>query len=358
MKTQQKSVVNRGALKQNAGTGSLMPEGVKKEELYYEIQDGRGFTIRVANMKHPQICPRKGVIQIESLKRTNFKQPDLSCCAIFDHTLKIWFGVPQGHQANGDILWKRFYLSDFKEYNLKNEDEAIEWAIVSRQNFIQGSPYQRGRILYKKLDIEAEAEDFIKMTTMIEKSVGVARLMKLKEWINCARFFGRTPENMSAIKLQSEVYGIAKDQPIEFMAYWDNANRQVVDLFGAANSLGLITYDLVKGWLFKKSLPLGRTKEAAINYIINDGAFSNSLLAEVKQKDTASKIVTGRTNDNNEANLIDSAENKDLLELQIKARLFNIKGFDTMDMDELRSKVEEAEANSVEESEEEEQGNE
>lgn len=310
----------------------------KKEDLYYEITDGLGMKHKVYNMQNPLVCKRKGTIEIEALKRGKFKQPNVSFCTTFDKTNRIIYGIPIGIDGQTKkIIWKRFYIPDFKTYNLANSDEAEEWAIVRHHEVLNGA-----RASYRIYDTEKIAQEEITQIGLIERAVGIAKDMKIKQWIPAARFFGKDPQGMSPLMLQSEIMKVAKDSPDELINYWENDNREAIDLFNAAFAVGLVSHDFSKGWLYKLTLPLGSTKDTAIRYVIKDHAFCKSLNDEVKSLDGSGDQLTDEFNENKKTSN-DIEVPQELQELRIKAKLLGIKGYERMNFNTIKKRVEAAE---------------
>lgn len=332
-----------------AQTAGSMENGAGSEKLFYEIQDGNGFTYRIANMNNRLVCPRKGIVQIEAISRHKGKQANFGFCNVFDSKLKIWYGVPMGiNQATKEIIWKRFYLPEWRQYNLAVEEDAIEWAIVSRSNFMEGSPYAAGRPAYKKYDLEAEAEAKIERISAIKEAVEIVTSLKLKDWISVARFFGKNPENMSVNQLRAEAYTQADRNPKEFISYWTNTNRQVIDIFNAAKAYGLVSYNVTKGWLFRNTMPIGNTEQQAIAYVIQNPEFAQGLAMAVKDKDVTEKIIKrNEAPEQIDFDKITGKDNRELVELQMRAQLLGIKGYDIMSEEELKEAVKAAESSEV-----------
>ncbi|MCC7514551.1 MAG: hypothetical protein IT212_07645 [Bacteroidia bacterium] len=313
---------------------------VAKEEMYYEMKDGKGMTHKIANMNNPLVCRRKGVIEIEAIRRGKDKQANISICTTFDARNRIIFGIPTGiDNETNKIIYKRFYLPEFKTYNLSNADEAEEWAIIKHHEVLNGP-----RPTYKIYDTEAIAQAEINEISLIEEAVSIAKGMKLKDWVPCARFFGHDPAGMTPTMLQSEIMKLAKNTPSELIDYWGQESRPVVDIFNAAKAVGLIHHDHVKGWLFKKTLPLGSTQEQAMRYVIKDTVFAKSLQTEVDSLDiTTESIASGKSN-RRKTSFDEMEESKDVFDLKIKAKLLGIKEFDKLTDDQLRKRVKAAEA--------------
>ena len=304
-----------------------------KEDLYYEIIE-HGMAKKFANFNNRLICARKGSVRIEHVKRGQHKQPNISYCRTFDPKTRITYGIPVGVNDKGKIILKRFYLPEFRVFNLANENDAEEWAILKHHEVIKNGQY-------KIYDEEKIAEDEIAQITLIDQSISIAKDMKLKDWIPAARFFGHTPEGMSPSKLQATIFNIAKNTPKELINYWEDENREIIAIFSAAEAGGLIHHDYLKGWLYKKTLPLGSTKEAAIRYVQKDALFCKSLQEEAKRSDITEKMILGdkSVSPKSTFDIEDETLSKESLNLRIKASNLNIQGYELMDEAQLKTRV-------------------
>lgn len=330
---------------QNAGA-PLNLARMTKEQMFTEIEDGNGFKIKVANMNNPLICPRKGVVQFESIKKTAYKQTEFSFTTAYDPIARVTYGIPIGlNPVTKRIIWQRFYVSDFREYDLKNERDAVECAIFSRLACVQGSMFQKGRLSFRKYDVDAIADEAVRKITMSEEAIGIVKNMKLKDWIPLARFLGKVPENLSESRLRQEVFETARNNPDEILNYWHNTSRQLIDLFHAGKAVGVIHFDVIQGWMYKRTMPIGKTEALAIDYISKDATFASGLLSEVKSKDRATRTIQGKdVNADNDLNSFANQDNQEFTTLQMKAQMYRISGYQEMDIEELREQVKQAES--------------
>lgn len=318
----------------------------KVEPIFHEYSDGGGFPIKLANMNNPLICKREGVVEIECIKKTNTLEPRISISRVFDDGLGIWFGVPLGADPKTkEIKWQRFVIGDRKTYDLTKQGDAIEWAVVSRASWLIGSPYQKGKPLYRMYDRDAEAREIIVNSTIRSKAMEIAgKEIAIDEMMDMYRVFGKNPEGFSPLRLHAELIKIAEKNPKEFVNAWNNSNRSVLIIFNRAVALGLITMNINKGgYVWKDSLPLGLTEQAAMDYLIKNPQLLNQADLESKNKDNYRKKFSSMTNEEKEFFGADEVVvDSDLVQLRMTASLMNISGFESMSKGELESAIEES----------------
>lgn len=316
-------------------------KGVHKEsenEMFSIVEDGNGYKYRVANMASPIICPKKGTIQIEAIKRTKGKEPNIRVSNVYDASLDLWYGIPTGiDPVSKRLQWRSFFIGDFRQYNLSNEADRQEWSVVSRCTYMEGSTvFPTSRKLYRKYDVEAEAEREIAAISSIETAVGIIKGMRLTEEIAAARAFGKAPEGMSQTKIKAELYRQAKNNPFSIIEYWNSKNRSVIDVYNGAKSTGLITYNMNKGYMYKNGTPLGSTELLAMEFLTKDPEFLMAVAQEVKLRDKSQIALEGAEQGGDNAS-------EEFTMLRIKAKNLGVPNFDQMTQDELETRVGELE---------------
>lgn len=256
--------------------------------LYESYKDGNGFETKVANLNNPYVVPQAGIIEVQCIKKSNHTEARYSISNAFDSDLGLWFGVPTGvDERTKKIAWQRFVIGDFRRYDLSKVSDRREWAVFSRSAVLEGSPYQRGKILYRKFDKEAEARETIERSTIRRRAMEIVdQMVKIEDLMDMYRNFGRNPEGFSLTQLQAEIIKIAERTPKDFVNMYENANRGAVTIFNRAKATGLITFDINKGgFLWKDSLPIGLTDQGAIKYLLDNPTILNQANIESKSKD-------------------------------------------------------------------------
>src|SRR3990167_11207884 len=140
--------------------------------LYKAFKDGNGFEYKIANMENPIVCNRKGIVEIESIRKLNTREPRFTISNVHDRETDIWFGIPMGmNPSTKEVVWQRFVIGDFRRYDLSKKEDAIEWTIVRRAPWLEGSAFQRGKPQYRMYDKEAEATAIITRMSIRKKAI-------------------------------------------------------------------------------------------------------------------------------------------------------------------------------------------
>lgn len=277
-----------------------------------------GPNIRVFKYNDIERSGTREIVPIEEKKMLNF-----SFTCFKDPRTGIWYGITDGqdYQTKRPIF-RRITITGRRLYNLENEEDAIEWAIISRHPSTLGSFLQKGLPLVKPYD---------------RKKIAVARLQKIKrgaeavdialnhlkgnELLDFARLLAITPENNDYEVVAQLVAEKAQRDPELFMDKYSDANKEILIVINRARSTGMIKYKIDHGFVYNDSLPLGSSDIAVITYFKNNVRLLESIDLESK---AASKETYG-------------TEEPEIVEVEKGAVKKNSKkDVDSMDWDEIR----------------------
>ena len=307
------------------GAASKTKPEIKREASFYVMKDGNGTEYKIANMNNPFMCKRKGIVEIEVIKKTNSMEPRYSISNVYDSELGVWFGIPLGIDSRTkEIKWQRFSVADFRRYDLTKHADAVEWAVMSRSSRLIGSAYQRGKPLYRQYDKEFEAREVIAKNTIRRRAMDIIDTkIKIEDYMDIYRNFGKNPDGHTPTTLQAGVIQLAERSPKEFVDMWENKNRPAVTLFNKCKALGMINWDIAKGgFMWKDSLLLGITEMTAIDALnSNQGLFSQARM-EAEQKDDATKAFLKDAK--NEGGEDEEVSDEELQNLRIQAKAMKI----------------------------------
>ncbi len=316
------------------------------EPLFFIYKDANGIEMKIANVNNPHICKKEGIIEVECIKKSNTIEPKYSISNVFDSELGMWFGVIMGWDSRAkDLRWKRFSIGDRRTYDLSKHSDRVEWSVMSRSTRLVGSPYAKGKPLYRVYDRDAEAKEIIAKSTIRSKAMEIATNdIAIEEMMDIYRCFGRNPEGFSPVRLKAELIKIAERSPKEFYDAWHNKNRGVVIIFNRCLSLGLISGS-ASGYMWKDSLPLGMTEQAAMDYLISHPSVLNQADLESKSRDVyRNKFNQMSSREKDFWGDAPGEEDPELVELHMAAKLMKIDGFRNMTKDQLQKLVDEASA--------------
>ena len=315
--------------------GKKKPSTVVMAPMFKIMKDRNGFEYKVANIENPVICLRRGIIEIEAIKRGHNREADYSFSHYTDHELGIHYGIPDGvNEKSGKFEWKRFRISDNRRYDLSNHQDAIEWMIFQRSPKLAGGINQRGKPMFKKYDREAEAVEFIQSSKYLERALEVIKGLKFDEYPDMIRNLGGNPQGMSATMMLAEIGRKAQKDPKNFLQVRESVSAREITVFNRCKSVGIIAFDLTMGsWMYKKGTPLGSTEDAAIQYLV-----SNPQL--MLTADQESKNMSGDVSEAKAKQLAEEDEDVEFMNLKVEAKQYGVTGYNDKSKEDLRSIVE------------------
>ena len=284
---------------------------VKKEDPYYWYEDGNKHKIKVVNLNNLDNCPRKGVIEIEALKKQSFGRTldftvNVGCTK--DKATGVHWGVPLGNDPDtGQVKWMNIQLGMINIFDLSVEAEAIKSAIILRSPVVEGSPNAVWRLLkYRVHDKEKVAMQKIRRVKDSRRAIEVASGLFGEGLLNMGRNLLLPIESMSSIMLEAEVLERAEKDPVEFLRIHDSPHYEVITILNNAVAMGVVENDARAGYMFK-GVNIGSNESQAIDYLIRhkDVAGTIDFQSKAKLSDTQ-KLISEQT-----ANEFNSGSDKD-----------------------------------------------
>lgn len=361
----------------------MLKEGVD----YKVVKDGNGAELKIVNLENPKYCSRKGIIEIEAMKRSNKHENTKMFRCIRDKQTGLIWGIPTSiNPDTKELQFKAFWIEDRMTFDLSIPSQAMAWAVIKNSPFIEGSPNQHGKSVYKVIDKERQAAMDIEKRSIKRQAEDIIESLKGSALEEMAVNLGVNVEaNRSVFMLTSEVFRKMEENPKAFIDLYKDPNREYVSVFNRALSKGIIKHDIVGGNYIYGNIPLGHNKEMAVKFLVdNTGtAAAISSKCDVLESDTKKSMqVNIQESDNKELEylqkiaeleaklLAKASENKEenvefkpafkdfkeeeltdnyeLESLRDRARELKIKGFALphMTVDKLKDKISEVESQS------------
>ncbi len=257
------------------------------QAMYTILKDGHGGEHKIVNFDNPEMVPQKGVIVIEALRKGQTRhKPSSNFRTYRDATTGIIWGVPQGLNQQKNILYQLFEWGDIRQYDLSMVEDRKEWAVMQYHPSLLDSVHAKGKPAFKKLDVEAEATTKIKRVTEREAAYKIIKDLTHMQMLDMARNCGGIDTlNNSMTVIQSKLFDFAETKPEEFNRIWTMTNRQALTVFKRCLHVGLISFDLGIGFLWKKATQLGNSESMAIDFITKNHSLLVIMDAESKLSD-------------------------------------------------------------------------
>jgi len=263
-------------------------------------------------------------------------------------------------------------------FDLSIPDQAIAWAIIKNSPFVEGSPNQHGKSVYKVIDRVKSAASEIDKRSQRRKAEDIIESLKGEELFDTAYILGiNVDANQNIFMITNEIYRIMENNPAEFLKLYNDPSRPYSIVFNKGLAKGIVIRDVKSQEYLYGSLPIGSTKEAAIKYLMDNVGIAGAINSKCDVLDEQSKVsmnkMLNKDVDETEAlkaeiaalraekAKLTSEELKEEVvfedkfstmadleheELKTKAKEYKISGYNlpTMTKEKLKSKVEEFEA--------------
>lgn len=350
---------------------------------YVVVKDGNGAETKIVNLANPNICLRKGFIEIEAMKRSNKHENVKMVRRVRDKKTNLYIGVPSGiNPDTKELMWKAFWIDDKMSFDLTIADQAIAWHVIKNSQFVEGSPNQQGKSLWKVIDREVNAHKDIDKRILRRKAEDIVESLKGQALEEAAIVLGVNVEaNKSIFTMTAEIYRKIDEDPKKFVELWNNPKREYISVFKRGVAKGIIHLDNQTGTYIYGNMPMGHNEEMAVQFLIDHAGIAATITMKCNQEEEDSKkamapISEIKVNNNSEAFLaseverlkaelakregekpfvspfseMESADDKkeegDFEALKLRAKELKIKGFGLphMTYDKLKKLVEEAEA--------------
>lgn len=226
------------------------------------------------------------IIELKAIKIDKHKELADTISWSKDHTTAIYYGIPFGFHIDGNVKWRKILLQEFNSFNLRNPDEAKQWIVIRMHPHIKGSPFQAADPIFEIFDADVEASKTSNRAMLVSNAINKAYKMKKNEILNFHRYLNLpSPFEITPSRIKSDIVTFAMENPEEFMARYDAENRKIYEVFSSAKALGIISYDLEKGFIYKGTF-LGFTDFEVIRFLEEDTITLNGLHTRVKELDT------------------------------------------------------------------------
>lgn len=211
----------------------------------------------------------------------------------------IWFGIAIGTNPDNTPKFRLLTISNQRIFNLETYQDALEWHMVRHWEEVKGSPNQNSNPRFEVYDEEVRAEeDFQKGISVGTAMDYVKEICKDEHKLRSfARLFGIDTLNNSPTVVKGLLATQAVKRPDRIIKAMENqAQTEILQVFHKAKQLGLITFNMQRGFMFKDSFPLGTTEEAAIVTLAKDPKMLMHINQEANREEAQILSQRGQTN--------------------------------------------------------------
>ena len=267
------------------------PNGKPK---YTIVKDGNNQEYKIVNFDNEEMVPNTGIKIVRAIRKSSRHQPASVTRLERDPITGIIYGIPAGlNEMTKNLRFQSIELNDQVQFDLKIREDRMRWAVVSRAKFLQGSPYAKGKPSHVLYDVEAES--VAKVQTVNERKIAYATMEGLShlQTLDMARNVGGiNVVNNSIPVITAEIYDFIDSKEAnkgakKFNEIWKMSNREAMTVFNRCKAVGLVSFDVNSGWLWKLASVLGTTEPQAIDAITQNTALLTAMDNESRSMDAA-----------------------------------------------------------------------
>jgi len=263
---------------------------------YFEMEDGMGMKHRIVDTDRYDL-PHSGQLVFECTKRgERVIENSYQVGMTVDSNSGVMFGIPTGIDRNSkQIKWMPIPVRNLMVYDLSIPNDRKKAIMLQRSNICEGSPNLTTNIKLHVLrlhDSDKAAQNDIKRVMDGQRALSIAAGLHGEELINTARNLGIMPETTSITVLTAEVLKAAEKRPSDFLAIWENPNREKITILKRCLDTGVMTHDAFAGYTYL-GRPLGHSEPDVIEYLIKYPDIATTL--DMKSRDKLSQSVKAMT---------------------------------------------------------------
>lgn len=271
---------------QNKNGGAVTED---QAELFTVVKDGYGLETKIANLDHPHWAPYEGVVKIEATKIDQSKTRNTNIKTVNDKATGAIFGILIGvDRITKDFNWQQINLTELGYFDLSDKIQRRRYIVLSRHSKMEGSPNQVGKPVFRIIDQEKKASNYIESVSARKRSIEIVDNLTFEQMVEIAPAFGIRPESNSEIMLRAEIMKIGYDSHDKFLKVWDNPDRVGMVVFKSALKFGMITFHQEPNRVgyYYESQPLGQTESAAYKYLTDHVQLLSAIKTNIKERES------------------------------------------------------------------------
>jgi hypothetical protein len=274
---------------------------------YTIVKDKSGYEFKYVNFNKPGLIKRDGLVEIKQMKQNltsdgkRKHNQEVRFKRYTDSATGLLWGLHKGvNNSTGNIAHEEIVLEGDMLFDLKNKKDAVLCAIILNSPFVEGSPNQVGRPLYKVFSKEAEAAKSVDKRSLRRKCEDIIESLAKQDKValeEMARNIGVHVEaNRYGNMLLDEVYRIMENDPRKFLDIYNNPNREYITIFNRALSKGILKEDFASGTFMYGAIHLGYSKDDAIGHLVNDSSMASTIKVQCDALDKGTLKSMANTN--------------------------------------------------------------
>lgn len=232
------------------------------------------------------------IVEVKAIRIDRYKELMKGLTYSRDPKTGIFYGLPAGTFPDGNIKWNRIILTEHNTFNLENDTEQKMWCVLRMHPTIKGSPLQLEDPIFEMVDPEIESRKRLRSANVMLEAMTLAKEIAPENLLRFARYLGiQVPAVPTVSQLQSLIMLFAQNSPFDFMNYYHDKNRGIIELFKMGTAIGVIRNEIDRGFVFE-GIYLGLTEPEVVRFLEQDTVLLARIQKDVKAKDHESDLLT------------------------------------------------------------------
>ncbi len=264
----------------------------EREELKYKSVGKQGEEYKIADLDElvKKIrLKRKDAgmdmnVKIKAIRTRRAVENHKTISFVKDVITGVYYGINIGMYEDGNLKWRKVYLSDITEFNLNNDIEAKSFIITALHPCCKGSPFKMGDITFEIIDPAGISKSNYKKSMKLREALNAITAIKEESALPFARFCTVDVKKTDPLDIiKAALMMQAQADPEGLLLKLNDPNRQYNELVFTAIHDGIIEEDVDRGFYFK-NFDLGFTTSEVINKLMRDEVILARLRSDMEIK--------------------------------------------------------------------------
>jgi hypothetical protein len=279
---------------------------------YIIFKDGNDVEYKILNIDNEKYMPKTGIVEFTPFKVAKRNLDELIIKFYPDSKTGLYIGNPMGvDNRTKQVIWQTFKIRGSVTYDLSIPVQRLEAFVLSNSYFVIGSPnFRKGtKTVFKKVDKEREAEDFLKNRRTKKKAEEIAEGLMGSSLYDMAYAIGKDPKFMSPVMLAQEVILYAEKNPVKFLEIFESPGRTALVTLKRGLATGIIDHTVDRGICYE-GVPMGFSDEEAVQYLKGNPSVQTSIELQSKKKEDATYASMSNSFQKEAAEIVDAKDVK------------------------------------------------
>lgn len=222
----------------------------------------------VVDLKADPYIQREGIVTLIPAKSNNDRTLSFTFTGFTGKHYKtgetMWFGDVVKVNDDGSYKFRRITITDVREFNLNNPQDAAEWHIIRHHSNVKGSPNERSAT-WKVIDRFEEARQSLQQGQELRNFIDKILNMSGDQVKDLSRPFNLNAEFNPVDVIRGELIRIATTNPNRLAKYFkDKDYFASMSVLHRCLAAGKVRNEPSRGYIFNDRIYLGSSEQEAV----------------------------------------------------------------------------------------------